>query len=96
MDNKEQHLFDNPQNVKRVLRGLYVVCAILFVLDFVLHRHVTHPWDSLWGFYPIYGFVACVLLVLIAKWMRKILMRPQDYYDEEDLKGVEGDDDVDG
>lgn len=96
MDNKEQHLFDNPQNIKRVLRGLYVVCAILFVLDFVLHRHVTHPWDSLWGFYPIYGFVACVLLVLIAKWMRKILMRPQDYYDEEDLKGVEGEDDVDG
>lgn len=96
MDNKEQHLFDNPQNIKRVLRGLYVVCAILFILDFVLHRHVAHPWDSLWGFYPIYGFVACVLLVLIAKWMRTILMRPQDYYDEEDLKGVEGEDDVDG
>ena len=30
----------------------------------------------------IYGFVACVLLVLIAKEMRKIVMRNDDYYDD--------------
>lgn len=96
MAKKEQHLFDNPQNVKRLLRGLYISCAVLFGLDLVLHRHVKHDWESLWGFYPIYGFVACVLLVLIAKWMRTFLMRPQDYYDEEDLKGLEDDGNVDG
>jgi hypothetical protein len=33
------------------------------------------------GFYAFYGFVACVLLVLIAKQMRKVLMRKEDYYD---------------
>jgi hypothetical protein len=32
------------------------------------------------GFY-IYGFVACVVLVVIAKEMRKVLMRKEDYYD---------------
>ncbi|MBD3647296.1 MAG: hypothetical protein HUJ31_07585 [Pseudomonadales bacterium] len=95
MDSKDRHMFDDWQNVKRVLHILYAVCALLFVLDFILHRHATHPWDGVWGFYPIYGFVACVLLVIVAKWMRKIVMRSQDYYDEEDLKGVEGDRDVD-
>ena len=35
----------------------------------------------MWGFYAGYGFVACVLLVLIAKEMRKLLMRREDYYD---------------
>lgn len=96
MDNNDQHFFDNPLNVKRLLRALYVVCAILFALDFVIHRHTKHDWESLWGFYPIYGFVACVLLVMIAKWLRTFLMRPQDYYDKEELKDVEGDDNVDG
>ena len=34
-------------------------------------------------FYPVYGFVGCVVLVLVAKWMRSFLMRPEDYYDED-------------
>jgi len=33
-----------------------------------------------WGFYALYGFVACVLLVLLAKEMRKLVMRNEDYY----------------
>ena len=33
------------------------------------------------GFYAVYGFVACVLLVLLAKEMRKVLIRKEDYYD---------------
>ena len=31
--------------------------------------------------YGIFGFVACVALVLIAKQLRKVLMRREDYYD---------------
>ena len=40
-----------------------------------------HPWEALFGFYGIYGFVACVILVLLAKEMRRILMRREDYYE---------------
>ena len=29
-------------------------------------------------------FIACVVLVLIATQMRKVLMRPEDYYDDDD------------
>jgi len=72
--------FDNPKNVKRILIIFYVCCAFLFVLDFVIHRHVIHSWEDLWGFYPIFGFVSCVLLVLVAKKMRALLMRSEDYY----------------
>jgi len=77
----KQYLFDKPKNVSRLLRGFYVVCAVLLVLDFVLHRHTSHSWENLPGFYAVYGFVACVLLVLIAKEMRKVIMRKEDYYD---------------
>ena len=83
MKPEKRHVFDDPRNVKRLLRVLYVVCAGLVLIDFVHHRHVVHSWENLWGFYAVYGFVACVALVLIAKEMRKLLMRSEDYYDAE-------------
>ncbi len=78
---EKQHIFDKPENVNRLLRGFYAVCALLFVLDFILHRHIAHSWEKLPAFYAIFGFIACVVLVLIATEMRKVLMRKEDYYD---------------
>lgn len=75
--------FDKPKNVKRILYLLYGSCVLLLALDFVIHRHVMHKWENLWGFYPLYGFVGCVVLVLVATWMRTFLMRPENYYDED-------------
>ena len=80
------HIFDDPRNVKRVIGGLVVVCVVLIALDLVLHRHPSFspgsfPAEGWFGFYAIYGFVACVFLVLVAKEMRKLLMRGEDYYD---------------
>ena len=80
-DDEKQHLFDKPEKVNRLLRGFYIVCGILFALDFVLHRHTIHAWEDFPGFYAIFGFVACVVLVLVAREMRKIVMRREDYYD---------------
>lgn len=77
----KRHLFDDPRNVRQVVRGLVAACVVLVGLDALLHRHVSHPLEGLFGFYALYGFVACVLLVLLAKEMRKLLMRQEDYYD---------------
>lgn len=81
-DAPKRHLFDDPRNVKRAIYALYAVCGIALLGEFVVHRHIDHPWEALFGFYPVYGFGACVLLVLIAKQMRKLLMRKDDYYDD--------------
>jgi len=78
---EKTHVFDNPKNVKRVILFLFVICGISLGLDFVIHRHVDHPWEAMFGFYALYGFAACVVLVLIAKEMRKVIMRAEDYYD---------------
>ncbi len=80
---EKKHVFDNPRNVKRLLRVIYLICAALVGLDFVFERHVFHDWEALPGFYALYGFVACAALVLIAKEMRKPLMRKEDYYDRD-------------
>ncbi len=81
MKKAEKAMFDDPKVVQRLLLGFYIICAVLLLLDFVLHRHTEHPWEWLPGFYPLYGFVGCVVLVLIAKWMRIWLMRDEDYYE---------------
>lgn len=75
------HLFDKARNVRRVVRGLVIACLVLVGLDLVMHRHVDHPWEDLFGFYALYGFVACVLLVLLAKELRKLIGRAEDYYE---------------
>lgn len=89
MDNEKKYLFDDPKNVKRILHLLYGCCVVLFLLDFVIHRHIAHSWENLWGFYPVYGFIGCVVLVLIAKWMRTFLMRDENYYDEPGMDNEE-------
>ena len=81
-DREKRHIFDDPQNVKRAIHALYVICGLSLLADFLIKRHIDHPWEVLPAFYCIYGFVACVLLVLIAKEMRKVLMRKEDYYDD--------------
>ena len=77
------HCFDNPQNLKRLLRVLYVICAGLFLIDLLVQRYVTYDWESFPGFHAFYGFIACVLLVLVAKQLRRIVMRDESYYENE-------------
>jgi len=83
---EEKHIFDNHENVKRLIRIFFSISFVLFILDFIIHRHLSFEEEGFsvekWpGFYAVYGFVACVLLVLVAKQMRKLLMRREDYYE---------------
>jgi hypothetical protein len=78
---ERQHIWDKPENVSRLLTVFYLLCVILVLLDFVVHRHVAHPWERFFGFHAFYGFVACWTLVVVAKGMRRVLMRDEDYYD---------------
>ena len=86
MNQQEQkkHLFDNPRNVSLVVRGLYLVCIVLILLDFIVHRHISIEWERLPAFYALFGFIACVAIVLIAILLRKALRRREDYYDVDD------------
>ncbi len=82
MSDEKKYYFDKPENVNFVLRIFYAICGLLVAADIFIHRHTIHSWEDIFGFYTIYGFVACVALVLTATQMRKILMRDEDYYDD--------------
>jgi len=76
-------MFDKPQNVKRVLYALFTCVDLLLSIDLFYHKHGIFTWESSFGFYSVYGFVACVILVIIAKYvLRPLVMRKEDYYND--------------
>jgi len=85
MSQEKTYLFDRPRNVQRILWLLYGACVLMLGLELLVHRHTMHPWEGLLFFYPAYGFIGCVVLVLVAKWMRNIIIRPEAYYRQRDL-----------
>ncbi len=66
--------------LQRGLKIFFVLCAGIALLDMVIHKHGDHWWN-IFGFHSAYGFIACVILVLVAKAMRRVIMRDEDYYD---------------
>jgi hypothetical protein len=79
--NQVQDFFDKPNNIKWLLRVFYFICVLLVALDFIVHRHIYLDFEKIPTFYALYGFVACVVLVLLAKIMRLMLMRSETYYE---------------
>lgn len=80
---EKRHIFDNPRNVRRVIYGICAACVISLVSQFFIHIHTEHPWEHLFGFHALYGFLSFVVLVMLAKEvLRRIVMRKEDYYDE--------------
>ena len=78
---ERQRWLDDRRNVDKIVYALYAVCAVLLLIDPLVHKHGPFAIEHWWGFYGIYGFVGCVFLVLAAKVLRLIVMRPEDYYE---------------
>ena len=88
---EKKHMFDNPENVKKLLKYFFSSVVILLILDViylflvkmhVIHAHMNYKWEGFFGFYAFYGFVACVILVLVSKYvLRPLVKRKEDYYE---------------
>ena len=79
---ERQYWLDNRRNVDKIFYGLVLICAGLFLADFFYHKHVNFKFENWFGFFAWYSFVYCIVLVLLAKQMRKLLKRGEDYYDD--------------
>lgn len=80
-ETQQPDFFDRPETIRWILRVFYLLCALLVAGDFLIHRHIYTDIETIPAFYAIYGFVACVVLVILAKLLRVWLMRAEDYYD---------------
>ena len=72
--------------LKTVIRVSYVGLALLVVADVLLvDKSHAHTWAEKYipGFWSIFGFVACVLIIILSKWYGHLgIMTREDYYDK--------------
>lgn len=72
---------DEPRNRDKVFYGLVVACALSVVADFFYDKKGYFPFEEWFGFHAVFGFLACVVLILAAKQLRRLVRRDEDYYD---------------
>lgn len=79
---EKQYFFDKPENFKRFIWAFYLSLLILVIVDFFIPKHPYFSYEEFPSFYATFGFVACVGLVLAAKYiLRTLVKRKEGYYD---------------
>ena len=69
---------------KTAKRIAYGALILLIVVDFIIPRPEVHFFgDKIPGFWSLFGFIACVLIIIVSKWVGHMgLMQDENYYDE--------------
>ena len=69
---------------KGVKKIAYIVLILVIITDFFIPRHEIHfIGDQIPGFWSLFGFVACVMIILISKWIGHLgIMQDENYYNE--------------
>jgi hypothetical protein len=73
---------ERPRTITRLVYALYGACALLLAADLVMHKHAHFAFEHWFGFYGLFGFAACCGMVLLARLLRPLLRRDEDYYGE--------------
>ena len=71
--------------LKATMRVCLVMLAVLVVWDalFVSKEHVHTFVERIPGFWAVFGFVACVVIIIVSKWFGHLgIMTREDYYDD--------------
>ncbi len=71
---------DRPGNANRLFWGLAVLAALTFLADFTFKKYGAFAIEEVPGFFGVFGFVGFTALILLAKLLRVLIKRPEDYY----------------
>jgi hypothetical protein len=72
------------RHLRKVVYASCGVLALVALIDVFVDKHHAHTKaEHLPAFWSVYGFLACVLIVLLSKAFGKAgIMTREDYYDE--------------
>ena len=77
----KDHWLVRESTIKGLWAAFIVVLTLTVSADFWVEHHAVFGIDGSFGFGAWYGFLSCVVLVLIAKALATLLKRPDTYYD---------------
>ena len=73
-----------PSSIRLLWRIFWAVLALTVAAHAVIDVKGYFGIDGWYGFGAAFGFLACVLMVVVAKGLGLLLKRDQDYYREQD------------
>ena len=74
---------------KRLVAGLAIFCAVLFLLDFLHLRHGKFSIEGAPGFYGVFGFLAFAFIIFATKGLKRLLSREENYYGDSGTESEE-------
>lgn len=84
----KDHWLARPATIRRLAWGSGVVLALTVLAQVVIDVKGYFEIDDWFGFGALYGFLSCLVMVLVAKGLGVVLKRRENYYDQ----GGEADD----
>ena len=79
----EQHWLTRPETIRKLWRLFIAVLAAVVLAELLGPREAHFDVERLFGFYALFGFGACAVLIVVAKAIGVFLKRPDTYYDDE-------------
>jgi len=63
--------------------SLFVMVALLVSADFFIPKeHAAIQWESIPGFYALFGILASILLLVVSKILGFLVQKRENYYDD--------------
>ena len=80
---KTTHWLVRPATIRLLWRFFAAVLALLVFAQFFIKFKSYFGMDGWFGFAAVFGFLACVAMVFLAKGLGVFLKRDESYYDDE-------------
>lgn len=81
-ENHSKSWWQKSEYVTELIVLLGVACFGLLVIELFYHRHTEFDFEGWFGFYALFGFLAYCVLIFAAKRLRRLIKRPENYYDD--------------
>ena len=80
----EPHWLVRPAMIRTLWRFFIVVLVAVVLAELLVHQDAHFAVERLFGFNAWFGFVACAVLIVLAKAIGAFLKRSDTYYDGEE------------
>ncbi len=74
--------FYKPDSVRKLWKWGAIVLVLTLLAQIFVPIHGEFAVAEIFGFFALYGFATCVLMVVVAKLLGFLVKRPDDYYDD--------------
>ena len=77
----KKHWLYREENRSKLWKVSALILVLTIIAEFFIHLHVYFTVADFPGFQAIYGFLACVGMVIFARLLGYLIKRRDDYYD---------------